>query len=1094
MDKGKVLIAKITRPRLSAVLYRERLFSLLDSGRTRPIIWVTGPPGAGKTTLVSSYLDAREFSALWYQVDEGDADIATFFYYMGMAAQRAAQKKRKPLPLLTPEYLPDIPTFTRRYFENLYSRLQPPFALVFDNHHAVPAESPFHEVVSRGLSQLPEGCFAVVISRAEPPPAFARLRAHEQMALIDDQTLRLTDEESYAIAELRGLGKETPATIRILHQRTEGWTAGLVLILELLKTKSMPAEFLAHQTPQLIFDYFAGEIFQKADRRTRDFLMKTAFLRDISVKAAEKLSGLSAAAGILEDLNKQNYFAVKHSAPEAVYQYHPLFREFLLARAAGEFTSAELAHIRKSAADILEAAFRIEDAVRLLRDIEDWQGISRIVLKHAPSMAAQGRGRSLEEWIDTLPRSVINKNAWFPYWRGVCRMPFNPSEARNHFEKAFQTFTSHRNAEGTFLSWAGVVDTLIFEWDDFTPLDLWIERLEKLIGMRKNRYPSPEIEMRVAFSMAAALMIRRPDHPKIGQWLEKMLALISGCGDINLRIQAFTFAALYSFWTGDHSRGAVVMDEVRGLARSPSASPMIHLTWMWLEAAVRIWIMASPLQGLETVSEALELAQKTGVHVWDHMLFALGVYASLVQGDFAKAEGFLKSLRATLTPSRRHGYSQYHYLEAWHAFLRGKKAQAETYAETALKTAEETGYVFPELLCRFLMARALHAQGKDKEAKAHLSRAHARALQTKNAIFDYTALLIKAQIAFDLSACLPASGSRQTGGQAQADRRNEEGLAFLRKAMRMGRERNYVSPPWWWHPEAMAMLCAKALENDIETEYVRNLVRVHRLAPEEPPQHIESWPWPVKIHTLGRFSLLLDDRPARFPGKAQHKPLELLKALIAFGGRDVGSERLAEVLWPDATGDAAQSALDTTLHRLRKIMGNDKAVELREGHVSLDPRCCWVDVWALERLMNQAEKSGSPELTEKALALYRGHFLGTETEQSWAIPLRERLRNRVLRHLVREGRILEDAKRWKKAAEFYQKVLEMDNLAEEAYQRLMLSYQRMGRRAEALAVYQRCRKILSSVFGIEPSPETEAIYRQIKDDEVVKTKNLPLRR
>jgi hypothetical protein len=206
------------------------------------------------------------------------------------------------------------------------------------------------------------------------------------------------------------------------------------------------------------------------------------------------------------------------------------------------------------------------------------------------------------------------------------------------------------------------------------------------------------------------------------------------------------------------------------------------------------------------------------------------------------------------------------------------------------------------------------------------------------------------------------------------------------------------------------MLCAKALENGIETGYVQNLVKVHRLVPEEPPQHIENWPWPVKIHTLGRFSLLLDDRPVRFPGKAQHKPLEMLKALIALGGRDVGVERLAEALWPDASGDAAQSALDTTLHRLRKLLDHEKAIQLREGRVSLDSHYCWVDVWALERLMGQAESSRSPELTEKALALYRGPFLGQETEQSWAIPLRERLRSRVLRHLVRECRIWEDAR------------------------------------------------------------------------------------
>ncbi len=267
MREAPSQIAKITRPRLSGVLQRDRLFTMLDEGRTRSVIWVSGPPGSGKTTLVSSYLDARALSSIWYQVDEGDADIATFFYYMG----RAAPKKRKPLPLLTPEYLQDIPTFTRRYFENLYGRLKPPFALVFDNYHAVPAESPFHEVLSTGLSQLPEGCFAIVISRTEPPPAFARLRAHEQIALIEDQALRLTDEESYALAELRGLGKEAPDTVRILHQRTEGWAAGLQLAALSLQGQRDASHFISTITgsQRFITDYLTEEVLDRQPRQGR---------------------------------------------------------------------------------------------------------------------------------------------------------------------------------------------------------------------------------------------------------------------------------------------------------------------------------------------------------------------------------------------------------------------------------------------------------------------------------------------------------------------------------------------------------------------------------------------------------------------------------------------------------------------------------------------------------------------------------------------------------------------------------------------------------------------------------------------------------
>ncbi len=119
-------LAKVTRPVLTGVFPRERLFDQLDRMRERSVTWVSGPPGCGKTTLVTGYLEARGYPCLWYQVDEGDADPATFFYYLGLAAKKAAPRKRKPLPLLTPEYLSGISTFTLRYFENLYNRLKVP--------------------------------------------------------------------------------------------------------------------------------------------------------------------------------------------------------------------------------------------------------------------------------------------------------------------------------------------------------------------------------------------------------------------------------------------------------------------------------------------------------------------------------------------------------------------------------------------------------------------------------------------------------------------------------------------------------------------------------------------------------------------------------------------------------------------------------------------------------------------------------------------------------------------------------------------------------------------------------------------------------
>ncbi|HET9595465.1 MAG TPA: hypothetical protein VFP65_07780 [Anaeromyxobacteraceae bacterium] len=118
--------AKIAPPRISAAVVREKTFGLLDRAREHAAVWISGPAGAGKTTLVASYLRARRLRSLWYQLDQGDRDLASFFYHLGEAARRMAPDDGHPLPLLTPEYLSGVPTFTRRFLEELFDRLTPP--------------------------------------------------------------------------------------------------------------------------------------------------------------------------------------------------------------------------------------------------------------------------------------------------------------------------------------------------------------------------------------------------------------------------------------------------------------------------------------------------------------------------------------------------------------------------------------------------------------------------------------------------------------------------------------------------------------------------------------------------------------------------------------------------------------------------------------------------------------------------------------------------------------------------------------------------------------------------------------------------------
>ena len=252
-----------------------------------------------------------------------------------------------------------------------------------------------------------------------------------------------------------------------------------------------------------------------------------------------------------------------------------------------------------------------------------------------------------------------------------------------------------------------------------------------------------------------------------------------------------------------------------------------------------------------------------------------------------------------------------------------------------------------------------------------------------------------------------------------------------------------------------------------------------------------DWPWMLKIRTFGHFEICMDDEPpVAFSGKVQKKPLELLKALIAFGGENISEMRLAEALWPDTDGDLALSSFNTTLYRLRKLLNNDRILTLKGNELSLDPRYCWIDAKAFERLCGEIDilakgltrREQHPaleDLFERAMALYRGHFLPVDMDQPWATWMREYLRNRFLRMLMKAGNYWEERKLWEKATEWYWRGLHMDHLAEQIYQRLMVCYQEQGQGTEAVRIYQRCRLILAANLDLVPSETTEKIYRSI---------------
>lgn len=200
----------------------------------------------------------------------------------------------------------------------------------------------------------------------------------------------------------------------------------------------------------------------------------------------------------------------------------------------------------------------------------------------------------------------------------------------------------------------------------------------------------------------------------------------------------------------------------------------------------------------------------------------------------------------------------------------------------------------------------------------------------------------------------------------------------------------------------------------------------------------EVCPGHIQVYTLGRFSIVRGGEPIRFKTKAQRMPMNLLKALIAFGGREVPVERLSDALWSESQGDLARQALAVTLCRLRKLIG-EAAVRRQEGRLSLERAHCWVDCWAFERLVNGGASTLASVFPTVA-TLYRGSFLRSEDDRPWIIPTRERLHSKLVQFVLDCGRELYHRGEHKQALQVYQRGIEIEDGVEDFYRRLMGVY------------------------------------------------------
>lgn len=591
------------------------------------------------------------------------------------------------------------------------------------------------------------------------------------------------------------------------------------------------------------------------------------------------------------------------------------------------------------------------------------------------------------------------------------------------------------------------------------------EHIEALAGLRDGslHFHVHDEDLLAHAGLLAGLAFFHPHDPFNDRCAERIMARLEVDVDVNLKFAAGRLMLYYTEPREQRELGQRVYSLLQPFQQHPALTP--HRLGRWLIFWSRMTALTKDrAQTARANAQVRELVQRHADPELTMWMAANEIGACLPRRDFGRIAAAMRIIETTSDPANLSDMGRLAWLQGRIALVRGEGDAALFHATRARKYAEEL-----ELPPTMLGVRtALEAQ----------ARLMAGDLPGARQGFVETAAMVAVLHAEEMRDMV-----RMVDACEALRARRPDGPALLAAAFAAPRARQFYDS-FDTSPAFGATMCALALDHGVEVDFVRRIIEVHAMAP--PRDAGVTWPWPVRINTLGGFELFLAGAPLTITGKTPKKPLELLKALIALSGRGVDKVRLADLLWADAEPAAAMAALGMAVSRLRKLLGRADALHIDDGKLGLDAGQVWVDAWAFDRdveslqsALHADSEADIAALGERLLSLYRGAFLENEEPQRWMLAARDRLRNRFMRSLADAGRYWERRERWPLAIALYERGTEVDTLAEDLYRRSMRCHLAQDQPAEAARVYRRCREMLSVQLGIPPSAETEALFRSV---------------
>jgi len=396
-----------TKPRL---IGRGDLLAALDRAVAKKVTIISAPAGSGKTSLLRAWADrpGQPYRLAVMQVQRDQHDAQQFWLALLSAVRQAsAPTSRTEPPAATPDF--NGRAMVDRVLSEL-ADLRGLLILVIDDLHELISPDALAQL-TRLLTNLPGDAHAVLATRRDLPLHLQQLRLAGELAEIRAADLRFSERETRELLDASGIAL-SDAGAALLHQRTEGWAAGLRLAVISLAGHPDPELFVAEfsGSDRTVAEYLIAEMLERQPDDVKDLLLRTSVLDRINGELADLLTGRQGSERILLALEDANAFVVSLDPDRTWFRYHHLFADLLrleLRRAL----PAEVPGLHRRAADWLIQHGHIADAIRHTQAAGDWPDAARLLADHSFSLTMDGQAQTVRALLRAFPPGAPADNA-----------------------------------------------------------------------------------------------------------------------------------------------------------------------------------------------------------------------------------------------------------------------------------------------------------------------------------------------------------------------------------------------------------------------------------------------------------------------------------------------------------------------------------------------------------------------------------------------------------------------------------------------------------------------------------------------------------